>query len=364
MLGAAFVVFWAYVLIRWVTGPYFHHVASGPNDPPLYMKIALDTWQLLSVPIVGLLVWRFLIRPWRRDRVVSFDGLVIPAALVMALQDPLSDYTGQVYNYNAYLVNMGSYVNDIPGWRAFGAPGAQSGYPFFFHILAYGGGVLFCMWLGCKIMGAAQRRWGLGPIRLVLICFATMLAFDFFIEAVIWMPLGFYTMPGGHLSLFPNSYHKFPLYENLVGAFWWTAWPTLRFFRNDRGETLAERGLTEMPASVRRKTALRLLALIAVFQVGYLVTYNLPIALLWAPDPGVWPRAVQQTSYFNDHLCGRATNRLCPGQGIPLTMDSWVNNRGQLQGPAASQFTSWPLSPRTPGAYHGKLLGFSTNSTR
>ena len=119
-IGAAFVIFWAYVLIRWVTGPYFHHVASGPDSPPLYMKIAMDSWQIASVPIVGFLLWRLLIRPWRRDGVVSFDGLVIPAALVIALQDPLSDYTGQVYNYNAYLVNMGSYVNDIPGWRPFG----------------------------------------------------------------------------------------------------------------------------------------------------------------------------------------------------------------------------------------------------
>jgi hypothetical protein len=360
-IGAAFVIFWAYVLIRWVTGPYFHHVSSGPDSPPLYMKIAMDTWQIASVPIVGFLFWRLLIRPWRRDGVVSFDGLVIPAALVMALQDPLSDYTGQVYNYNAYLVNMGSYVNDIPGWRSFGAPGAQSGYPFFFHILAYGGGVIFCMWFGCKIMSAAQRRWGLGTIQLVVLCFVTMMVFDFIIEAVIWMPFGFYTMPGGHLSLFPNSYHKYPMYENLVGAAWWTAWPALRFFKNDRGETLVERGIGDMAASPRRKTTLRLLAIIGVFQIGYLVTYNLPIALFWAPDPGVWPKAIQQTSYFNDHLCGQGTNRLCPGQGIPLTMDSWVNLKGQLQGPAASQFRSFPLRPNAAKAFHGTALGFSSN---
>ena len=58
---------------------------------------------------------------------------------------------------------------------------------------------------------AAQRRWGLGTIQLVVLCFVTMMVFDFIIEAVIWMPFGFYTMPGGHLSLFPNSYHKYPM---------------------------------------------------------------------------------------------------------------------------------------------------------
>ena len=116
-----------------------------------------------------------------------------------------------------------------------------------------------------------------------------------------------------------------------------------------------------MAVSPRRKTTLRLLAIIGVFQIGYLVTYNLPIALFWAPDPGVWPKAIQQTSYFNDHLCGQGTNRLCPGQGIPLTMDSWVNDRGQLEGPAASQFRSFPLNPNAAKAFHGKVLGFTSN---
>jgi hypothetical protein len=361
-VGAGFVLFWAYVLIRWITGPYFHTVQSGPSVPPTYMKVALITWQVASVPLVAFWLWKFLIKPWRRQRVVATDGLILLALLLMALQDPVSNYFGQWYNYNQYMVNLGSFVNDIPGWVPFARPGQQDGYPIFFHLLAYPLAFGFSMWAGCKIMGWAQRRRpSLGPVRLVAICFFSLLVFDFFLEALFWMPLGFYTMPGGHWSLFPGSFHKYPLHEDIFGAAVFTAPAALRFFKNDKGETLVERGIGNMKASLRRKTALRLLALCGAMQVIYLVTYNIPIAGWLATDPAVWPKAIQQTSYFNMHVCGTGTNRLCPGGGIPLTMDSWVNDKGQLQGPLAAQFRTYGLRAHPPGAFQGKVLGFTTN---
>ena len=30
-----------YVWIRWITGPYFERVPSGPSDPPMYMQVVL-----------------------------------------------------------------------------------------------------------------------------------------------------------------------------------------------------------------------------------------------------------------------------------------------------------------------------------
>jgi hypothetical protein len=51
------------------------------------------------------------------------------------------------------------------------------------------------------------------------------------------------------------------------------------------------------------------------------------------------PAAVQEKSYFTGHVCGQDVNRLCPGQGIPLVTDAWVDNQGRLQGPKASVFS-------------------------
>lgn len=362
LFGAVCLAFWAYVLIAWVTGPYFHHVDPGPDTPPTYMKVALVTWQAASVPIVIGLLWFFLIRPYRRSGEVPLYGLLVLAGLTMMLQDPLSNYTGQWYNYNTWMVNVGSFVNEIPGWRAFGAPGQQSGFPIFFHLLAYSGCVLFCVWCGTKVMRAATNRWpNIGPLRLILVCFVAMVGFDFVIEGIIWTPLGFYTMPGGHWAIFPNSYNKFPFHEVIVGGAWWACWPVLVWFRNDRGETIVERGVGEMTGSLRKKTTLRLLALVAFCQLGYLVTYNLPIMMLWAPNPGTWPKAVQEKSYFTGHMCGQEVNRLCPGQGIPLLTDSWVDNQGRLQGPKASAFQPIPLDSKKLKPYQGKAFGYSTN---
>ena len=39
--AVALLVLQLYVWIRWITGPYFQRVPSGPSDPPMYMKVPL-----------------------------------------------------------------------------------------------------------------------------------------------------------------------------------------------------------------------------------------------------------------------------------------------------------------------------------
>src|SRR4051812_20509483 len=41
LVGAAVLCLEVYVWIRWISGPYFTHVASGPTDPPTLMKVFL-----------------------------------------------------------------------------------------------------------------------------------------------------------------------------------------------------------------------------------------------------------------------------------------------------------------------------------
>ncbi|MBA2348470.1 MAG: spirocyclase AveC family protein [Solirubrobacterales bacterium] len=355
--GIGFLLFWAYVLTRWVTGPYFERVGYGPDEPPLYMKIALGSWQAAAVPAVAFILWKTLIQPWRREGKINTLGLIMVATLPMALQDPISSYFGHWYTYNTWMVNFGAFTNEMPGWRAFGAPGAQQGYPILFHLLAYPLSVLIGIKMGCATMRWARTRFGWGPARLIAACFAAMLVFDFVLEGLFWAPLGFYSLTGGHFSLFPDTYHKFPLHEAAYGAAFFTAPALLAFFTNDKGETVVERGMTEMKGSVRRKTALRLLALIAALQVSYLLTYNLPIALFVSAEPGTWPKDVQQRTYLNNNLCGAGTDRLCPGNGVPLTVSMWVDNNGVFHGPAAKRLRPTPVNPRPPAPYSGRAFG-------
>src|ERR1700737_2472349 len=75
IVRAVCLAFEVYVMLKWVTGPYFKTVPSGPSVPPVWMRAILISWQAAGIAVgLGLLYW-FLVRPWRRERRMTFDGL-------------------------------------------------------------------------------------------------------------------------------------------------------------------------------------------------------------------------------------------------------------------------------------------------
>jgi hypothetical protein len=92
----------------------------------------------------------------------------------------------------------------------------------------------------------------------------------------------------------------------------------LLYFRNDRGETWAERGLSELGGSERRKTLLRFLALAGVLNMIYLFTYFLPWQL-FSLNSDPWPKSIAGKSYMRaGYDCGAETAYACPGPDIPV----------------------------------------------
>src|SRR5262249_3376473 len=153
--------------------------------------------------------------------------------------------------------------NEIPGWHAFGAPGAQQAYPILFMVLAYPGAFFVGMWLGAWAIKTLERlRPGSGVFAGICAAGAINMLVDVVLEGFCWCPLGFYSMPGGDLSLFADSYHKFPFHEMPTVGLLFGLPAALRYYKNDAGETLVERGIGKLRLSVPKKAALRLLALI------------------------------------------------------------------------------------------------------
>lgn len=92
-----------------------------------------------------------------------------------------------------------------------------------------------------------------------------------------------------------------------------TAVTALRFFRNDRGETLVERGSRHFGTTGPKVTALRFFAVFAAMQACLLLGYHLPMAIWTTISPTTaWHEDMQQNSYLNDHICGMGTRRVCP----------------------------------------------------
>jgi hypothetical protein len=319
LVGGVFLAFSAYLIIAWVAGPYFHSVSSGPNSPPTWMQVVQISRMAAGIPLTGGLLWKVLIAPWRRDGRPSTDGLMALACMLLVVQDPWSSYVQHWFTYNAWLPNMGSWVNEIPGWMAFGRPGAQVPEPILWSPFMYCYAFFAITVLGCTFMKRCKRRWpALGPIRLVGLCIAFMLVIDFVLEGILFLPLGFYSYAGGHWAIFPGTYHKFPAHEAVFAGTMFAVMSSVRYFVDDRGNSLAERGIDTVKVRPAAKHALRFLAVFGIFSVAVLACYNIPTAIMAAHSTR-WPADVQKRSYLLDHVCGPGTSRPCPGPGVPIT---------------------------------------------
>jgi hypothetical protein len=318
LVGALVLVFIAAVLVRWVSGPFFQAVPSGPSDPPTWMKANLVFWQVVSPPAALALIYNFVVRPWRRERTIGLDGCFVIAFSTLWFWDPLCNYTGSWVTYNSWMINMGSWHSSVPGSASFAAPGQMLAEPLLLIPALY----VYFFWLACLqgswVMRRIARRWpDAGRPTLIGGCFAVIFTFDFVLEGLIWMPGGAWTLAGGHVPLlFPGTYHQFTLNEWIPVSITLTAAAAIRHFRDDRGRTIADRGLDELKVSPGRKLGYRILAVTGAVHVAMFSCYVLPNIFLGLHTQA-WPAQVQQRSYFTDYLCGQGTDRACPGPSVP-----------------------------------------------
>jgi hypothetical protein len=189
------------------------------------------------------------------------------------------------------------------------------------------------------VLRVASKQWPhlSAGVLVVFILFPAMMLFDVVLEGLVAIPSGLYVYPGSHFALFPEAYNKYPLHEAAFAGATLAGLAALRFFVNDRGETVVERGVSDLSYGTGSKVMLRLLALICATQLIPLMTYNLPTGWVAGAHSAPWPEAVQSQSYFTAGLCGYGTNRICPQDGVPLK-DETVNiaPNGDLVIPADS----------------------------
>jgi hypothetical protein len=340
LVGALVLAFIAFVLIRWVTGPFFETVPSGPSDPPEWMKANLVFWQVVS-PLAALaIVYRTVLRPWRRERTIGLDGCFVLAFCTLWFQDPLCNFTGSWVTYNTWLVNMGSWHASVPGSASFAAPGQMLAEPLLLIPPLY----VYFFWLACAMGSWVMRRiatqWpSAGKPTLIGGCFVVILAFDFVLEGLIWMPGGAWTLAGGHVPvLFEGTYHQFTINEWFPVSMTLTAVACIRHFRDDRGRTVAERGVDELGATPRRKLGLRVLAITGAVHVAMFTCYVAP-NFVFGLHTRAWPADIRKRSYFTDYICADGTDRACPGPTIPNVRNdnagggagtAYITSSGQL----------------------------------
>ena len=309
-IGVLFLVIQAYTLTKWIVSGQATRTGTGSTPVPTWMQIGLTTFQWALVGAAVFAAYKFLWSPWRREGHLTLDGMLLIAWVqVYFLQDPIYNYFHNSFSYSPVLWNLGSWTSATPGWVS---PNAHlMPEPLVMMVGLYIAGVFPATVFTCWIMRKAKAKWPqLGRPGLIGIAFATGFIIDF--GELGGIALGAWHYPGAirSMSLFPNTRFQFPLYEPLTAGLFFGAASCLRFFRDDRGLTLVERGVDRIRATPRQKTTLRLLACVGMLNVVVLVGYNIP-SQYFALKADPWPQDIVKRSYLSNGVCGPGTLYAC-----------------------------------------------------
>jgi len=324
-IGMMISAFWAWIMFKWVTGPFFTPTLPGPTPQPDWQGPAQVVFQAVMIVALFIVGYRLLVKPWINERRMTTDGAMFIAFFTMFFQDQITMMGGGYwFTYNAHVFNMGSWFPEIPGWMTFAQPGQTPGEPILMMGPGYAYFFLVMTFAGMAIMRRLREKWPALPTPwLFLAVFSACAVLDMVIEVGFWIPLGFYAYTyGGFLPMINGGgIQQFPLIEALGTAWLSTTIVALRYYTDDKGQTLVERGLDKVVASPGKKAMLRMFAMIAAIQLIFFFVYNVPMYPLGQYSKN-WPAAIQERSYLMNNICGEGTPRACPTNDTPIVLKS------------------------------------------
>ena len=321
-------VFWfclaVYIWGSWILGPDFKQNSIGRELAPEAYVVWVRSVEVISIILAVFQLWYFIIRPKLKTGSLSFDGIFFLACWTLYLQEPWLNYNSPQFLYTTVSYNVGSWVNYVPGWNS---PNGE---------LIPVGSVIWCfayltlvgLW---AYAGSAFMRWlkskrpGISAINLILVTFLLFIPFDLALEQIILRSELFnYASTVPELTLWAGAIHQFPIYEAVSWCACLTAWSAVHFFRNDKGETFAERGLSKIKFPGKGvHTFTRFLVIMGFCHVLFLVCYNIPY-FFWSTKGGAYPPYAE---YRIGGLCGPDTNFDCPDRHIPVAKKHSHTNR-------------------------------------
>jgi hypothetical protein len=202
---------------------------------------------------------------------------------------------------------------------------------------------------GCWLMRKMRARWPrIGTFGLLAGVLGLLFVLETVLEGFFWMRIGLYTYPATPdvLVLNPSHYYKYPLLESLIWGAALTAITWVRWSTNDKGETIAERGASEIRATEGARTGIRLMATVGCCYALILLFFWIPYWLLWSPHVEKFPLDIQKRSYLTNGLCGPGTQRACPDRNVPAFRERSVTITpdGKLHVPPGVKLPNGPTT--------------------
>jgi len=315
--GAFFLALQAYVYLAWITSDNFRPTPLGPDPVPSDEKVW--AWFLQTACTLGaVIVAVWIVRGCLRQRRLTLDAKLTLAWYSIVWLDPAGNFLRPQFMFNAYYVNRGSWVSNIPGWVS------PNGHLFpdalLVEIPIYGSLVLVAV-ASCALMRhMSHRRPRLGLFGLTAGTLAATAAFIIAFESIFCMRSGFASwsatsVPG--LTLWSGTRWQVPLMPDPL--FWgavMTSLAVLRYRSDDHGRTDVDRGIERVTTAPRMRTVLSTLAVIGFANLAMAIhTVPSVVGTLYLKEtvPGL-------PSYLRSGLCGDDTPYKCPGRDVPIRL--------------------------------------------
>ena len=291
----------------WTVGAW---LASGPAQSTQYRDHGSVGWYAAHVceigaALVAIPVLVHLYRDCKRSgRFLTFDMMFCLACSTLWWADSAVNFFAPGFLVSSNFLNLNGPLGHLP-FKVNPALSSPDCIPFFFLVETFG--VLGAALLVSKLLTSLRaRRPGISRGGQALV----ILAVGFGIEAV-WEPISLalglwtYELP---LSLHIGTLGgRYPLSELVAGGLWFSLFIMVREFRNDRGQSVVERGLDRHSPGMRAAISL------AAF-------YTLAQTIMWIP--GNLPQALSTFYAPSWHdVPGNMVNGICdvPGADAPPT---------------------------------------------
>jgi hypothetical protein len=322
LLGVLLLAGQAWIFTRWFFSDDIRNIPAGDTPVPTWMKVTLVVSCVAIAAACFWMLWRWCIKPWRRTGTLTSLGAFGIATCTMFWQDPLQNQIVPWFSWNHWLPNVGSWANQIPGISQPNATGL--GDPLYLtatgFVVFYFGSAIFGIWTMNKVK---ERRPGIGTPWLIVASIVACTVLLGVIE-LFWMRAGAYVYPDSipSLTLFAGHYYQIPIYEIVIDGIIAAAMSWVVYFRNDKGETVVERGISDLNVSPRKKNMMRILA----FAVAANLVFGMYDLVLqpFVHNGHTWPEDIVKRSYFSAGYCGpgvfpaRTTDMACWSDALPV----------------------------------------------
>ena len=277
--GVVWIVVCVVAMWGWVSGDNFGPPpVLGPDVMANGKLIGLRLVEVISTGVLAVAVYFLAWRPWRRERRVTLDALLLLGGIIGFVMDGWLNTRAYLFAFNAHSVNLGAWSSYLP-FHDPAVPGhyAESllwGLPMYIY---------FCAALGyvgaMAARGLRARFPDLSTQGIIAVLFVGAFAFDFVVENLIIRTTDAYSFvqTNGALTLWAGEKYQFPIYESFFVACVAIAFTYARWSMDwdENGLSVIERGVLSLPS--RYQLAARVLAAVGFCAVVLMMCYHLPL---------------------------------------------------------------------------------------